>query len=173
MEAYQKLNQGNNKLFYYLTKTPVKRDKQELKVNDDTNEYQWNNSLKIEYIETLNIELPISTEIDWEIFSDEGYSDKGSMKISKDSLVERFLSFKINPEKDGNNFFINLKYLVMESTTNTANPTNTTNTTNTFDTLQDKYHPISLNENKKYDNYNCFISLSKLKELNNNLETSA
>ena len=55
MEAYQKLNQGNNKLFYYLTKTPVKRDKQELKVNDDTNEYQWNNSLKIEYIETLNI----------------------------------------------------------------------------------------------------------------------
>jgi len=169
MEAYQKLNQGNNKLFYYLTKTPVKKDKQELKVNNDTNEYQWNNSIKIEYIETLNIELPISTEIDWEIFSDEGYSDKGSMKISKDSLVERFLSFKINPEKDGNNFFINLKYLVMESTTNTTNMDRPDILLNKLD----KYHPISLNENKKYDNYNCFISLSKLKELNNNLETSA
>lgn len=159
MEAYQKLNQGSNKLFYYLTKTPVKRDKQELKVNDDTNEYEWQNGLKMEYIETLNIELPLSTEIQWELFSDEGYSDKGSMEISKDSLGERFLSFKINPETDGNNFFINLKCLVMESN----------DTTNSIQ----KYHANSLNGNKKYDNYNCFISLSKLKELNNNLETSA
>ena len=98
----------------------------------------------MEYIETLNIELPLSTEIDWELFSDEGYSDKGSMKISKDSLVERFLSFKINPETDGNNFFINLKYLVMESNNTTAS---------TFI----KYDTNSLNENKCVSNEKIFM----------------
>ena len=156
IEAYKKLNQENNKLFYFLSKTPVKRNKQELKVNDETNEYEWHNDLNLEFIETLNIELPITTEVHWELFSDEGYSDKGSIQIVKESLnQERFLTFKVNPDKEGNNFFINLKCLIMENNNSVQQYSN------------------NLDENKKYESYNCFISLNKLKELSNNLTTSS
>ena len=157
VEAYQKLDQGNSKLFYFLSKTPVKRDSQKLKVNEETNEYQWQNNTELEFIETLNIQIPITTEVHWELFGDEGYSDKGIMQIQKESLnQERYLTFKINHLNDGNNFFVNLRCLVMDSN----------------NTVQE-YHANNLTENKRFENYNCFISINKLNELNNNCVQSA
>lgn len=157
VEAYQKLDQGNSKLFYFLTKTPVKRDSQKLKVNEETNEYQWKNDTEFEFVETLNIQIPITTEVHWELFSDEGYSDKGIMQIQKESLnQERYLTFKINSLKDGNNFFVNLRCLTMDSN----------------NTVQE-YHANNLTENKRFENYNCFISINKLNELNNNFVQSS
>jgi hypothetical protein len=138
-EAFTKLNNTGNKLFCFISKIPLNRVTETLEQNKETSDYEWKDVSNNEYIETLNIELPQSTEIHWELFSDQGYTDKGKMFIDNKSLnTRRYLTFNIDSSTLGKNFFINLK---CSKYTNNSNR----------EIVEDIY-----------DNYNCFINLDKL-----------
>ena len=143
-EAFSKLGglQNKNKLFCFYSKTPVKKMSEELLKNDNTSDYEWKEKNKIEFVETLNVEIPVSKEIQWELFSDEGYTDKGKILLENESRLDnRYLTFTIDPLKDGKNFFINLKSLKCINNNNR-------------EIVEDIY-----------DIYNCFINLDKLVDM--------
>ena len=138
-EAFSKLNNNNNKLFCFISKVPISRNIQKLEQNENTSDFEWKDVKNQESLEILNIELPISNEIHWELFCDEGYNDKGKMILNNESMnTNRYLSFKIDRSIHGKNFFINLKC------TKTVNKSNR-------ESVEDIY-----------DNYNCFINIDKI-----------
>ena len=148
-EAFSKLSgvENKNKLFCFYTKTPVHKLSEELLKNNESAEYEWKNKENIQFIETLHVELPISNDVKWELFSDEGYTDKGRLTLDNESgNTTRYLTFKIDSFKDGKNFFINVKALKFINKNN-------------MEVVEDIY-----------DTYNCFINIDKL--INNNINAS-
>ena len=141
-EAFNKIEtQQDNNLFCFYSRVPIFKNIESLEKNNSNLNYEWKNTPQVENIETLNIELPISNEIEWELFSDSNFKDKGIIKFSDESnLNNRLLTFKINPDKDGNNFFIELR--VLRSLKNN---------------LTDETEQV-------YQSFKSFISLEKLKQ---------
>ncbi len=145
VEAFSKLGgtENKNKLFCFYTRTPVQKLSEELLKNTESSEYEWKNKENFQFIEILHVELPVSNEIQWELFSDEGYNDKGRLTLGNESRNNsRFLTFTIDSLKDGKNFFINLKALKFMNNNN-------------MEIVEDVY-----------DTYNCFINIDKLIESN-------
>ena len=134
--------QLNNQLFCFYSRVPVVRERvKSLEKNEDNSNFEWKNGSQIEQIETLNIELPVSREIEWELFSDSNFKDKGKITFSEESKIDnRLLSIKLDSQIEGSNYFIDIKVLKTIK-----------------DCLTDE-------KDNQYERIRSFINLDKLKE---------
>ena len=142
-QAFNKMDtQLNNQLFCFYSRVPVMRERiKSLEKNEDNSNFEWKNGSQIEQIETLNIELPVSREIEWELFSDSNFKDKGKITFSEESKIDnRLLSIKLDPQNEGSNYFIDIKVLKTIK-----------------DCLTDE-------KDNQYERIRSFINLDKLKE---------
>ena len=142
-QAFNKMDtQLNNQLFCFYSRVPVMRERiKSLEKNEDNSNFEWKNGSQIEQIETLNIELPVSREIEWELFSDSNFKDKGKITFSEESKIDnRLLSIKLDPHVEGSNYFIDIKVLKTIK-----------------DCLTDE-------KDNQYERIRSFINLDKLKE---------
>ena len=142
-QAFNKMDtQLNNQLFCFYSRVPVMRERiKSLEKNEDNSNFEWKNGSQIEQIETLNIELPVSREIEWELFSDSNFKDKGKITFSEESKIDnRLLSIKLDPQIEGSNYFIDIKVLKTIK-----------------DCLTDE-------KDNQYERIRSFINLDKLKE---------
>ena len=142
-QAFNKMDtQLNNQLFCFYSRVPVMRERiKSLEKNEDNSNFEWKNGSQIEQIETLNIELPVSREIEWELFSDSNFKDKGKIIFSEESKIDnRLLSIKLDPQIEGSNYFIDIKVLKTIK-----------------DCLTDE-------KDNQYERIRSFINLDKLKE---------
>lgn len=142
-QAFNKMDtQLNNQLFCFYSRVPVMRERiKSLERNEDNSNFEWKNGSQIEQIETLNIELPVSREIEWELFSDSNFKDKGKITFSEESKIDnRLLSIKLDPQIEGSNYFIDIKVLKTIK-----------------DCLTDE-------KDNQYERIRSFINLDKLKE---------
>ena len=142
-QAFNKMDtQLNNQLFCFYSRVPVMRERiKSLEKNEDNSNFEWKNGSQIEQIETLNIELPVSREIEWELFSDSNFKDKGKIIFGEESKIDnRLLSIKLDPQIEGSNYFIDIKVLKTIK-----------------DCLTDE-------KDNQYERIRSFINLDKLKE---------
>ena len=142
-QAFNKMDtQLNNQLFCFYSRVPVVRERvKSLEKNEDNSNFEWKNGSQIEQIETLNIELPVSREIEWELFSDSNFKDKGKITFSEESKIDnRLLSIKPDSQIEGSNYFIDSKVLKTIK-----------------DCLTDE-------KDNQYERIRSFINLDKLKE---------